>query len=275
MSDEKKCPFCGAADPHLIGQSWYKCGTHTTDTEGIERGRKCLLNELAMVKAERDRLSRAQKGDETMKAAVKSLLKPRRYGLDVEHGEEYSDPDGPWVRVEDYDDLKLRYEEVCGERDELLKVLARVREYFDERADCDQPSGSAPIPNEEMTLLVAIDAVLADTVPAKGVKAMSSVRDPKDGTPIDEAIERMNSVPRSRAVCDALAAAAEAFGGDDEPEDVTEQIQVSLDWMAADMDFRRSQTGLDSDPLSPEMVMVHELLAEFKAGRIECIRREE
>jgi len=103
---------------------------------------------------------RAQKGDETMKAAVKSLLKPRRYGLDVEHGEDYADPDGPWVRHEDYDDLFGRYDDVCGERDELLKVLARVREYFDERADCDQPSGAAPNPNEEMTLLVAIDAVL-------------------------------------------------------------------------------------------------------------------
>jgi len=85
---------------------------------------------------------------------------PRRYGLDVEHGEYYSDTEGPWVRHEDCDTLQLRYEEVCGERDELLKVLARVREYFDERADCDQPSGEAPNPNDEMTLLVAIDAVL-------------------------------------------------------------------------------------------------------------------
>jgi len=104
---------------------------------------------------------------------------------------------------------------------------------------------------------------------------MRSVSDPKDGTPIDEAIERMNSGPRSRAVCDALAGAAEAFHGEDVREDVTDQIQVSLDWMAADMDFRRQQTGLDADPLSPEMVLVHELLADFEAGRIECIRREE
>jgi len=207
--------------------------------------------------------------------AVKPKAPPRRYGLDVEHGEYYSDPEGPWMRHEDYDDLQLRYEEMGSAQDELLKVLARVREYFDERADCDQPSGAAPNPNEEMTLLVAIDAVLPNTVPAKGAKAMRSVRDPKDGTPIDEAIERMNSAPRSQAVCDALAAAAEAFGGDDEPEDVTEQIQVSLEWMAADMDFRRSQTGLESDPLSPEMVLVHKLLEDFAAGRIECIRREE
>jgi len=104
---------------------------------------------------------------------------------------------------------------------------------------------------------------------------MRSVSDPKDGTPIDQAIERMNGGPRSRAVCDALATAAEAFHGEELQEDVTEQIQVSLDWMAADMDFRRSQTGLESDPLSPEMVLVHKLLEDFAAGRIECIRREE
>ena len=109
--------------------------------------------------------------NETMKAAfgaVKPKLRVKRYGLDELHSESYGDPEGPWVRHEDYDDLQLRYEEMGSAQEELLKVLALVREYFDERADADQPAGcDCPIPNEEMTLLVAIDTVLPDTVPAK------------------------------------------------------------------------------------------------------------
>ena len=35
----------------------------------------------------------------------------------------------------------------------LVKVLADIEEYLDDRADCDQPSGSAPLANEEMVLL--------------------------------------------------------------------------------------------------------------------------
>ena len=42
--------------------------------------------------------------------------------------------------------------------------------------------------------------------------------------------------------------------------------------MAADMDFRRQQTGPDGDPLSPEMVVVHELLDDLAAGRIRCVK---
>ena len=43
----------------------------------------------------------------------------------------------------------------------LREVLLDCREYFDGRADADQPSGEQPTPNEEMTLLVGIDEVLA------------------------------------------------------------------------------------------------------------------
>ena len=104
---------------------------------------------------------------------------------------------------------------------------------------------------------------------------MRSVSDPKDGTPIDEAIRRMNAGPRSRSVCDALATAVEAFHGEECTEDVTDQIQTTLSWMAADMDFRWEQTGLEPDALSPGMQLLSGLLADFEAGRIRCIRREE
>ena len=43
----------------------------------------------------------------------------------------------------------------------LLEALRECREYFDQRADADQPSGLQPIPNEEATILVGIDAAIA------------------------------------------------------------------------------------------------------------------
>lgn len=103
-----------------------------------------------------------------------------------------------------------------------------------------------------------------------------SVKDPKDGTPIDEAIRRMESQPYSESVAAGLRAAAEAFGGDDpEPEDVTGEIRDTLSWMIEDMNARRDQgpNGLDPDPLSPEMQKAMQLLEELRAGRIECRRK--
>ena len=44
----------------------------------------------------------------------------------------------------------------------LREALRECEEYFDQRADADQPSGLSPIPNEEMTLLVTVRAALAD-----------------------------------------------------------------------------------------------------------------
>lgn len=44
--------------------------------------------------------------------------------------------------------------------EKLIVVLQNVREYFDQRADADQPSGSHAIANEEMGLLMEIDEVL-------------------------------------------------------------------------------------------------------------------
>jgi hypothetical protein len=99
-----------------------------------------------------------------------------------------------------------------------------------------------------------------------------SVKDPRDGTPIDEAIRRMESGPFSQSVCDGLRAAAEAFGGDDEPEDVTPEIRDTLAWMVADMNHRREQTGLDGDVKSPEMQVAERLLADLQGDRIECRR---
>lgn len=40
------------------------------------------------------------------------------------------------------------------------EALDLCGEYFDNLADADQPSGSAPIPNEEMTLGIAVDRAL-------------------------------------------------------------------------------------------------------------------
>lgn len=48
-------------------------------------------------------------------------------------------------------------EEAAEEIERLRDCLKEVREYFNQRADADQPSGSNPIPNEEMALLMQID----------------------------------------------------------------------------------------------------------------------
>lgn len=47
--------------------------------------------------------------------------------------------------------------EVIGE---LVEALEQCAEYFNNRADCDQPSGSYPIPNDEMKLLVEIEPLI-------------------------------------------------------------------------------------------------------------------
>ncbi len=41
-------------------------------------------------------------------------------------------------------------------KSDLPQLLEDLREYFSDRADADQPSGSYPIPNEEMTFLTRI-----------------------------------------------------------------------------------------------------------------------
>jgi hypothetical protein len=52
------------------------------------------------------------------------------------------------------------HHDLVHENDQMRAALLECREYFDERADADQPSGSQPIPNEEMRLLMEIDGVL-------------------------------------------------------------------------------------------------------------------
>jgi hypothetical protein len=54
--------------------------------------------------------------------------------------------------------------------------------------------------------------------------------------------------------------------------DVTQEILQTLDWMISDMNFRRAQTELDEDPLSPEMQRALALRDGLRAGRIECRR---
>lgn len=45
---------------------------------------------------------------------------------------------------------------------EMFEALKECEEYFDQRADADQPHGcDSPIPNEEMKLLMAIRAALS------------------------------------------------------------------------------------------------------------------
>ena len=53
---------------------------------------------------------------------------------------------------------------------------------------------------------------------------------------------------------------------------VTAEILETMEWMIQDMNFRRLQTGLDSDPLSAEMRKAVELRDELRAGTIECRR---
>lgn len=60
MAEEEKlpatCKFCGAKDPNLIGQDWYDCGTHFSDTTDMQRGKECLCNEIASLVRQRVRL---------------------------------------------------------------------------------------------------------------------------------------------------------------------------------------------------------------------------
>lgn len=56
--------------------------------------------------------------------------------------------------------------EITSLRSELARkeeALRECEEFFDERADADQPAGcDSPIPNDEMTMLVKVRAALGD-----------------------------------------------------------------------------------------------------------------
>jgi hypothetical protein len=97
------------------------------------------------------------------------------------------------------------------------------------------------------------------------------VKDPREGTPIDEAVRRMGG-PCNPHIAESLRLAAEAFHGD--PNDVSEDIENTLSWMIEDLDARRDQgpNGLDPGPLSPQMQLAHDLLADLRAGKIVCRR---
>lgn len=97
------------------------------------------------------------------------------------------------------------------------------------------------------------------------------VKDPKDGTPIDEAIRRMSG-PRNPDIARSLRLAAEAFGED--PNDATDDIAFALAWMIDDINERRGQgePGLDPAPHSPEILRAMSLLEDLRAGKIECRR---
>lgn len=56
--------------------------------------------------------------------------------------------------------LKVSQSPSCFCSTELRDLLVECREYLDQRADADQPSGETPSPNEEMKLLIAIDNAL-------------------------------------------------------------------------------------------------------------------
>jgi hypothetical protein len=63
---------------------------------------------------------------------------------------------------------------------------------------------------------------------------------------------------------------SQATAGDAEPtfEEATQEVKRAIKWMKRDMDFRRSQTGLDGDALSPEMQDVRRIIAEMEAGTL-------
>ena len=50
--------------------------------------------------------------------------------------------------------------------------------------------------------------------------------------------------------------------------EATKEVLDSLKWMAKDMDYRRSQTALCAEPLSPEMQDVRRIIAEMEAGTL-------
>lgn len=56
--------------------------------------------------------------------------------------------------------------------------------------------------------------------------------------------------------------------------EVTRQITETIRLMVEDWNAHRDQgdTGLDADPLSPEIQLAGALLADLEAGRIECRR---
>ena len=55
---------------------------------------------------------------------------------------------------------------------------------------------------------------------------------------------------------------------------VTAEILHTRDWMIADMNFRREQTGMEGTPLSPEMGIAMKLRDEPASGAIVAERRE-
>ncbi len=67
---------------------------------------------------------------------------------------------------------------------------------------------------------------------------------------------------------------AQATAREPEPtfEEATQQVLRAIRWMKRDMDFRREQTGLDGDALSPEMQDVCRLISEMEAGTLNVTR---
>jgi hypothetical protein len=57
--------------------------------------------------------------------------------------------------------------------------------------------------------------------------------------------------------------------------DMTKEIAETLGWMIDDMNYRRSETGLDSAPLSLEMKKAIELHSDLVACRIRCSKTDE
>lgn len=51
-------------------------------------------------------------------------------------------------------------------------------------------------------------------------------------------------------------------------EEATQEMKRTIKWMERDMSFRRSQTGMDGDALSPEMQDVRRIIAELEAGTL-------
>lgn len=92
---------------------------------------------------------------------------------------------------------------------------------------------------------------------------------------MDEMIDRMDKLPRSKAICGAMMSPEFDPVPVHLADDVTGQVHTSLSWMAASMDYRRQESGLEAEPQSPEMKLVHELLEDFAAGRIRCTKRRE
>ena len=54
----------------------------------------------------------------------------------------------------------------------------------------------------------------------------------------------------------------------DHDMDQTDRVTETLRWMVADMNFRREQTGMEHEALSPEMMIAMSLLEAFDEGRL-------